>query len=117
MVSSQPPDTGDAYTLQYMLYGHTRGVTCLSFSPDGEKLATGGADALVNIWQVRSGRLLHTVAGHTQGVNGLCWTRDSCYVASVSDDKTVRLWDADTGRLVRTSLGIRRTSCASHVIR
>jgi len=89
----------DAYSLLYMMYGHSKSVTSIAFSYDGQKIATGGADKLVNIWQVHTGRMLHTLEGHTHGVNGVCWTRDSAYVASVSDDRSVRLWDAESVRI------------------
>lgn len=86
------------FDLLYTLYGHARGVTCVEFSGDGARLATGGADGLVQVWHARSGRLVQTLEGHEAGVNDVCWTRDYSYVASASDDRIVRLWNAGTVR-------------------
>lgn len=80
------------------LRGHSRSVTAIAFSGDGEHLATGGADNLVNIWHCPSGTLRQACDGHTQGVNDVCWARDAIHVVSASDDKTVRMWDARSVR-------------------
>lgn len=92
-------DEGPQYTWLYGLYGHASSVTAVSFSYDGSMVATCGSDHLVQIWETRTGRVLHTLRGHTDGVNDLCWTRDSRYVASASDDRSVRLWDAHEVRV------------------
>lgn len=36
----------------------TDAAVCLAFSPDGQRLAAGGADNVIRIWDVESGRLL-----------------------------------------------------------
>lgn len=91
---------GMQYELLYTLHGHARSVACAVFSPNGEHLATAGADKAVQVWATRTGRLQHTLQGHTGGVNAVCWTRDSQYVVSASDDRTVRVWELDTVRVV-----------------
>ncbi|KAK0553417.1 WD repeat-containing protein 5 [Tilletia horrida] len=99
------PDCLPSYRHAYTLYGHTRSISSLSFSPDGTKLLSAGADKLLKIWQVRTGTLLHTLAGHTQGVNCIGWSSDSMYVASGSDDRTVKVWNASSGALLRDIQG------------
>lgn len=94
-----------SYALLYTLYGHTRSVVAVAFAPDGERLATAGADRYVQVWSTRTGRLLHTLQAHTGGINGVCWTRDGKYLASVSDDRTVRLWSVERAALVHTFEG------------
>ena len=38
----------------------------LAFSPDGRRLVAGGAENTVKIWDVQTGRELHTLRGHTE---------------------------------------------------
>lgn len=42
-----------------------QGVTCLSFSPDGQLLAAGGADGTVRVWQLREAAPAAPSAGPT----------------------------------------------------
>ncbi|KAL9931508.1 hypothetical protein V8E36_009673 [Tilletia maclaganii] len=94
-----------SYRHIYTLYGHTRSISSLAFSPDGTKLLSGGADKVLKIWSVRTGALLHTLSGHSQGVNCVGWSSDSMYVASGSDDRTLKVWSASTGALLRDIQG------------
>ena len=43
------------------LKGHTDRVTCLAFSPDGLRLATGSDDKLVNVWDAQTGKQVLTL--------------------------------------------------------
>jgi len=39
-----------------ILNGHNMGITSLSLSPDGSKLASGSFDGTVIIWDIKTGR-------------------------------------------------------------
>src|SRR5215469_7595186 len=45
--------------------GHTGPVLSVTFSPDGEQLASAGADHSVRLWDVKTGRELRVMTGHT----------------------------------------------------
>jgi hypothetical protein len=47
------------------LRGHTDGVGCVCFSPDGTRLASGSGDKTVKVWDAQAGKELIALEGHT----------------------------------------------------
>ncbi|MBS0210231.1 MAG: protein kinase [Planctomycetes bacterium] len=83
------------------LKAHTAAVHALSFSPDGRRLATGGLDNAINIWDVAAGKLLKSLRGHAGQVRSCCFSPDGKYVLSGGHDGQVKLWDVDKYEEVR----------------
>jgi hypothetical protein len=80
------------------LRGHTKGVSGVSWSPDGTRLASASQDGTVKVWDTRSGQEVLTLKGHTGWVEGVAWSPDGTRLASASTDGTVKIWDAKTGQ-------------------
>jgi WD40 repeat protein/tetratricopeptide (TPR) repeat protein len=86
------------------LEGHTNTVTHISFSSNGELIASSSEDKTVKIWN-RNGKEVQTLkGGHSDGITCVAFSPDGKIVASGSKDKKIVLWNID-GTPIRTLEG------------
>jgi WD40 repeat protein len=77
--------------------GHRASVHGVSWSRDGERLASASADNSLNVWDARTCRKLATMRGHNDIVDAVAWSPDGTRIASAGLDNSVRVWDPRTG--------------------
>jgi WD40 repeat protein/mono/diheme cytochrome c family protein len=87
------------------LNAHTDEVNALAFSADGSRLVSAGADRIVYLWDVKTGKLVHRLVGHTSPVRAVAFGRSNAWCVSVGADRTVRIWDLEKGRERRAFTG------------
>jgi WD40 repeat protein len=74
------------------LTGHQNYVYTVAWSPDGQALASGGADSTIRLWR-HDGMPITTLTGHSDWVQSVAWSPDGQTLASASLDGTVLLWN------------------------
>lgn len=89
------------------IVAHQSTVYCVSFSPDGKRIASSSGDGTVKVWDVADGKLVwEKKSGHGGStVRSVAYSPDGKLLATGSFDKTVKLWDANTGSELKTLRG------------
>jgi WD40 repeat protein/serine/threonine protein kinase len=86
------------------LAGHTRGVNCVAFSPDGRWIASGcgtvdqQGNGEVKIWDSQTGQERLTLGGHMSLVWCVAFSPDGRRLATGGGDHNVKIWDLTTGQ-------------------
>jgi WD40 repeat protein len=89
----------------FISYAHRDGGELALRTADGKRAVSASEDETLKVWDLESGRALHTLKGHSKGVNGVAVTVDGKRAVSASDDKTVKVWDLESGRALHTLKG------------
>lgn len=78
--------------IKKILFGHKDIITAITFSPDGETLASGSEDNSIRLWDIKTGRLKRKLPG---GAYCLAFSPDGNTLAGGLS--TINLWDINTG--------------------
>ncbi len=79
-------------------HGHILGITCIAWSPNGKRIAAGGDDETVQVWDSTSDENLLVYLGHQMSdqqdmLVDVAWSPNGQYIASTSFNET-RIWKA-----------------------
>lgn len=105
---------GGAVRLQATLTGHSDTVSILSFSPNGEWLASGSLDTSVMLWSTSTWEKVHTLSDLHGEIMTILWHPSSLIVAAGSDDAQAAMWNVGKGSLLMYFVGHRgAVTCSS----
>lgn len=90
-------------------YQHPSGVNAVAFDKTGTRLATGGQDGVLRIWDAtKKDGPPKAINAHVpaqpappRAIYAVAWTPDAKQVVTGSDDQSIKIWDAAAGTLVR----------------
>lgn len=86
--------------------GHSAGVSCLSFDEKGMRLASGGNDTEIVVWDVVNESGQFRLKGHKHVVTQVSFlTTESHVLVSSSRDSFVKFWDLTTQHCFKTLTG------------
>lgn len=83
------------------LIGHKAYVTSIAISTDGKRIASGGLDGSVIIWDVSSGDPLLQLPGHADAIEEVTFSPDGKWLVTAGDDTALRIWDVMTGDMLQ----------------
>jgi WD40 repeat protein len=87
---------------------HAGRVLDVAVSPDGQRLASSGADGLVKLWHSATLAPERTLAGHTAATWTVAFSPDGTRLLTASSDGTARVFDVATGAERRRLEGVSR---------
>jgi WD40 repeat protein len=80
------------------------GILTARISPDETRLATGGSDRTLRIWDLSNKKQLNEFSNE-ESVAAIAWSPNSKTVASGGRDHEVKLWNLETGKRVASLVG------------
>ncbi|XP_053677511.1 protein qui-1 [Anopheles nili] len=91
--------------LTSILEGHSATVTCVSFAPNCELVASGSEDKTVNVWSLALGTVTATFKGHCTSVTSVTFMMDARRIISADRDGLLHVWISDSGMVLQSVQG------------
>ena len=79
---------------------NARYALSVAFSPDGNTLAVGLDNGMMQLWNTRTGQLVTQLRAHFNGVMGIAFSPDGKNIATTGWDGHPRIWNAENYMLV-----------------
>jgi U3 small nucleolar RNA-associated protein 15 len=89
-------DVGITKSIIRRLRGHDGAIFASAFCGDNSKVATGGMDQKVKIWDIPTGQMLFNLEGHTDSIRAMISIGESGLLSAGADGK-IFYWDVMDG--------------------
>jgi WD40 repeat protein len=84
------------------LRGHRDWVLTISWSPDGQRIASGSQDGTMRIWDARRRAPIRTLRTGAWAIDCVAWSPDGGLLAVGGPDRTVQVWDGEARKRLLT---------------
>ena len=81
---------------KHVLAGHGDRIYSTALNFHTKRCYSGSMDSSINVWDIESGKLLHTLEGHSSLV-GLLELSERILGVSAAADSTLRVWNPKSG--------------------
>jgi len=72
-------------------------ITCMAAQQDGDLVAVGGDDHLLRVWNVRTGKLIHTLSGHRDWIRAVQFVPAQDEIITAGNDRRLLRWTLSDG--------------------
>ena len=72
---------------------------------DGKKIASGGDDKLLKLYDLENERELRSIAGHPEWISSIAFSPDGLYLLTGCGDNIMRLFSVYSGTQIRSFTG------------
>lgn len=86
--------------------GHTKDIADITFSPDGEIIASGSFDNTVKLWNSQSGQIIKSLNGFSDYVKDVAFSPNGkilAYAGTFGD--VIKFWDIESGQFTKSLEG------------
>ena len=84
----------------FLSWSHENWICHLDVHPQGDRIATAGADRHVRLWRWGEDQPLAVLKGHKDWVRAVAFSPDGQRLASAGDDGLIHVWDTDRASLL-----------------
>ncbi|KAJ7770300.1 WD40-repeat-containing domain protein [Mycena maculata] len=91
------------------LFGHTRSVTCVAFSPDDTRIGSSSKDGTMKVWDRLTGSVLVNCQ-HAPGevVFAISFSHKGDIIATACQYSGIRIWNSESGQEIMAEFSLHR---------
>lgn len=72
----------------------------IAYSPNGEQLAVVSANRIIQIWNLKTGRITNKLEDHKVPIMGMSFSFDGRFLVTKSEDAQALIWRCDTWEII-----------------
>ena len=90
---------------KHKINAHKSETTTLAYDPLGSKLATGGGDNIIKIWDTNSGNEISAIKVFSKPITSLSFNLEGSLLAAASTEKVCKIINMKTERAFHSFMG------------